>query len=466
MESFIHIGVILITLTATIHSLRPPSCTDASHTCEAPTRTHFTVLYAGITLVAVGIGGTRFTTATMGANQFNKPKDQDTFFNWYFFTMYVSAVAASIGIVYVQDNVGWGLGFALCAAANAVAVAIFVLGRRYYRRNVPKGSPFVGLARVVIASVRKRMEGLSTDGKDYYHGDRCSLGKLASMAPPSQSFSFFNHAALKTEGDTYSDEIIAKPWRLCTVEQVEDLKTIIRILPVWSTAIFISVPIGIQSSLTILQALSMDRHVGPHFSIPAASFLVFVILSTAIFLPLVDRIIFPLWRRIRGSYPTPLQRVGIGHILNILGMAMSAVVESRRLHVVKTHNLADHPSSRAPMSALWLVFPLALVGAGEAFHFPGGVAFYYQEFPASLRSTATAMTALIIAMGFYLSTAVVDLIRRVTRWLPDNINEARIDNVYWTMAVVGVVNFGYFLLCAKLYKYKNVRKEERISIST
>ncbi|KAL6011104.1 hypothetical protein ACLOJK_001548 [Asimina triloba] len=56
------------------------------------------------------------------------------------------------------------------------------------------------------------------------------------------------------------------------------------------------------------------------------------------------------------------------------------------------------------------------------------------------------MTALVIGIGFY-----VDSIRRVTRWLPDNINQARIDNVYWAMAVVWVVNFGYFLLCAKLY---------------
>lgn len=41
-------------------------------------------------------------------------------------------------------------------------------------------------------------------------------------------YGLFNCAALKTEGNTRSDGSIAKPWRLCTVQQVEGLKTLIR----------------------------------------------------------------------------------------------------------------------------------------------------------------------------------------------------------------------------------------------
>ncbi|XP_058110172.1 protein NRT1/ PTR FAMILY 2.7-like [Magnolia sinica] len=456
-SSFVSLlGMILLTLTATIHSLRPPLCTSGSQTCEPPSRTQVAILYSGITLVSIGLGGTRFTTATMGANQFNKPKDRNSFFNWFYFTLYVSFIAATTGIVYIQDNVGWGLGFGLCAASNAIGLAVFVVGRRYYHLNVPEGSPFMGLARVAIAAVRKRMEATSMDGKDYYHGHD-ELTKWPPTAPTT-TLSFFNCAALKTEGDTHLDGTIAKPWRLCTVQQVEDMKTLIRIFPLWSTAIFVSTPIGILSSLTILQVLSMDRHFGPHFSIPASSFLVFVLFATAISLSLIDRFLFPMWRKLTGRYPTPLQRIGVGHIFNITSMALAALLESRRLHVVKSHNLVHQPTAMVPMSAMWLVPALVLMGIGEAFHFPGGVALYYQEFPTSLRSTSTAMMAVIIGIGFYLSTAVVDLVRKVTNWLPDNINEGRIDNVYWMLAVVGVVNYGYYLLCAWLYKYQNVDK--------
>ena len=69
------------------------------------------------------------------------------------------------------------------------------------------------------------------------------------------------------------------------------------------------------------------------------------------------------------------------------------------------------------MLGLWLFPQLVLVGVGEAFHFPGQVSLYYQEFPTSLRSTSTAIISLLIAISFYLSTALIDLIRRTTTWI-------------------------------------------------
>lgn len=129
--------------------------------------------------------------------------------------------------------------------------------------------------------------------------------------------------------------------------------------------------------------------------------------------------------------------------------------------MVHSHHLEDHPSSVAPVSAMWLVVPQAIIGFGEAFHFPGAVALYYQEFPKPLKSTGTAMTTLVLGISYYLSTAIVGLIRRVTTWLPNNINQSRLDNVYWLLAVVGVLNFGYFFICSWLYKYQSIEEEEK-----
>ena len=136
-------------------------------------------------------------------------------------------------------------------------------------------------------------------------------------------------------------------------------------------------------------------------------------------------------------------------MFNVLSMAVSALVEARRLR--------NHRQD-GQMLALWLFPQLILVGIAEAFHFPGQVALYYQEFPVSLRSTATAMISLIVGISFYLSTALIDLFRRTTNWLPDNIDDGRVDNVYWVLAVIGVINFGYFIVCAMLYKFQNVGK--------
>ncbi|KAJ4979002.1 hypothetical protein NE237_009782 [Protea cynaroides] len=450
------LGLILLTLTATLHSLRPSEG-------ETPSRLPLGVLYSALTLASIGLGGMRFTIATMGADQLAKAKDQGVFFNWYFFTLYMASVVSFTAIVYVQDSIGWGLGFGLCVGTNAVGLAVFLAGKHYYRRMKPKGSPFISLARVLVATVRKwklvlMSSQIQSNQSSYYYA-KTKDSKLPSSAP-SSSFSFLNRAALQTEGDTRPDGSIAKPWRLCTVEQVEDVKTLFRLFPLWSSGIFLSTPVGVQISLTILQALTMDRHVGPHFQIPTGSFLIFSLLSTPITISFADRFLLSKWSKLTGRSPTPLQRIGLGHVFNIMSMASSALVESRRLHVVRSHHLEDQTSSTImPMSALWLAVPLAIVGVGEAFHFPGQVSLYYQEFPMPLRNTATAMISLLFAIGFYMSTAVINLVRKVTNWLPDNINQGRMDYVFWMLVVIGVANFGYYVVCAMLYKYQNVGLE-------
>ncbi|XVF46402.1 hypothetical protein PTKIN_Ptkin03bG0023900 [Pterospermum kingtungense] len=445
------LGMVVLTLTATLSRLRPQHCETGSNLCHGPSKLQFAVLYTGITLASIGLGVVRFTLATLGANQFDKPKDQAIFFNWFFFTFYAACVFSSLVIVYVQDSISWGLGFVICAAANFIGLLIFLLGNRFYRHDKPQGSPYTSLARVIVASLRKRNILLSSDGKDYYHGTNTT-----AAATPKRSFRFLNHAALKTEGDIQSDGSIAKPWRICTVQQVEDLKTLIRIFPIWSSTVFLTTPIAVQTNMTVLQALAMDRHLGPNFKIPAGSIVVVVLLSSAIFIAILDRFLFPTWKKLTGQTLTPLQRIGTGHVFNVLSMAISALVESKRLKIAHDHHLQNQQGAIVPMLCLWLFPQLVVVGIGEAFHFPGNVSLYYQEFPASMKSTATSMISIVVGIAFYVSTALVDLIRNVTGWLPDDINHGRLDNVYWTFVVLGLLNFGYFLVCAKLYKYQNV----------
>ncbi|GFZ20538.1 major facilitator superfamily protein [Actinidia rufa] len=442
------LGIVLLVLSATLDSLRPPPCDNGSNLCIPPSKLQFAVVYLGMTFATIGAAGTRFTLGTMGADQFNNPKHQGSFFNWFISTLYISSAISSTVIVYVEDNVSWGLGFGLCAVANVVGFAVFMFGSRFYHHVRPQGSPFTGLARVVVAAIRKRKILLSLKSEDDYH--RAHDGEATMVAStPTTTFKFLNRAALKTEGDIGPDGSITNLWKLCTLQQVEDLKTLIKLFPLWSTGIFLSTPLAIQSSLATLQALTMDRHLGPHFKIPPGSMLVFIMVSAPLTIILLDQFLYPAWQKITGRFPPPLQRIGIGHVLCVLSMAVSAVVEFRRLKTAQ-----DVSNSIVPMSVFWLVPQLALAGIGEAFHFPGNTALFYQEFPAALKSTATAMVAMFIGIAYYLSTALVGVVRRATGWLPNDINQGRMDHVYWVLFVVGVVNFGYYLVCAWLYKYQ------------
>ncbi|KAL1818943.1 hypothetical protein DCAR_0415174 [Daucus carota subsp. sativus] len=446
------LGITLLFLTSAVHSLRPPPCGfDESSSCQSPTKLQFTALYTGIILASLGIGGLRSTITTMGADQFSKPKDQGVYFNWYYVATYVVAVISSTAMVYIEDNISWKLGFGLSVAANLLGLVIFLLGSRFYYLAKPEQNPYKGIARVIVATFRKWKVPLSCKSEDYYYGHDAEVNTNELAAIPTKSFRFLNRAALKTDDQTNSK---ANPWKTCTVQQVEQLKNLIKIFPLWSSSIFLATPIGIQSSLAILQSLTMDRRIGPHFNIPAASILVFVLISTALFLIIWDRLLMPACQRLLNLSLTPLQRIGTGHVLTVISIGISALVEKKRLNIAKS----NRDLKVVPMSVLWLVPQLSVMGIGEAFHFPGQVDLYYQEFPVSLKSLSTAMIHLIIAIAFYLSTALIDLVRNATNWLPNNINNGRLDNVYWVLVVTGMVNSGYYMVCACLYKYQKAEQ--------
>ncbi|KAJ8563545.1 hypothetical protein K7X08_031997 [Anisodus acutangulus] len=461
ISSFISLlGVLLLTFTAAIDTLRPPKCFDGSNDCRNASTFHITILYAALALAYLGNGGTRFTIGSMGANQFNKPNHQAIFFNWYTFALYTSNVIGSTVLLYIEDNVSWVIGFAICVAFNIFGLLIFLLGQRFYRHiEAQQESPFMSLARVVVAAIRKHREPLSLGGEDYYHGMKQQ--DSATITNPSKFFRFLNHAALITEGEKKTDAVIAEPWKLCTVQQVEDLKILIKLFPIWTTGLLLYTPLVIQSSLAILQALNMDRHLGSNFKIPAGSVIVFTLISTCITITFTDRVLFPLLARCIRTSLTPLQRVGVGHVLTFVSMALSALVESKRIKMSKSHYLN---SSVVPMSVFWLSPQLAITGIGLAFHSPGYIGFYYQEFPGLLKSTSTAVVAVFVGAAFYLGNGVMDLVQRVTGWLPENIDNGRLDYVFWVICVLGALNFVYYLVCTSLYEYKNVDQELNDSV--
>nr|GEZ55566.1 protein NRT1/ PTR FAMILY 2.7-like [Tanacetum cinerariifolium] len=74
-------GMTLMTLTASLPSLRPSSCTNLSLPCESPSKLQYGILYMILGLTCIGFGGTRFTIATMGGDQFMDSNSIAIYFN-------------------------------------------------------------------------------------------------------------------------------------------------------------------------------------------------------------------------------------------------------------------------------------------------------------------------------------------------------------------------------------------------
>ncbi|KAL0674257.1 hypothetical protein Bca4012_002238 [Brassica carinata] len=431
------LGIFLLTIIASLDYLRPRPCETGSVLCQSPSKFQLGILYAALTLVATGTAGTRTTLLSVGANQYETPKDQGSFFNWYFLTASTGTIISATAIIYTQDNAGWKLGFGLCAAANLISFIIFISGKWLYKHDKPAGSPFTSLIRVLVSAIVKRKAVISSKEEVYYHEtERVYMCR------------FLNRAALKTEGE--SGDTINNMWRQFSVQEVEDFKSVLRILPLWLAIILVSIPSVIQTSLMVLQALVTDRALGPHFKVPAGSVQVIAVISLCIFIIINNWFIYPMYQQLTNKPLTPLQKMGIGQVFIILNLAISAVVEAKRLKTVDSEDL---------MSVLWLFLPLVIIGIGDAFQLPANAEFFYGAFPDSLRNTAISLTSLAIGISFYLSTALIDLIQRTTEWLPNDINHGRVDNVYWVLVIGVVLNLGYFLVCSWFYSYKTLKDE-------
>ncbi|KAH9295086.1 hypothetical protein KI387_038674, partial [Taxus chinensis] len=391
------LALVLLTLTAIISSLRPPECSpqlQAAGSCHGPSTAQYGVLYFYLALIIVASGGINFNSSAFGADQFDKTsaegmKKIHTFFNWYYFGLYSSFIIAATVIVYIQTNVSWAWGFGICAVLTGISAAFFFGGTKFYVRNRPEGSPFTGLAQVVVACVRKWHLQLPSKADDYYHAQIMESERLSL----TQQLRFLNKAAIKTSQEFVSDgQLNPNPWKLCSVEQVEELKSILKTLPILSTAIIPSIMASQQITFSVLQALTMDRHLGRHFQIPAASFIVFSILSSAIMLPIYDRVIVPSLAR-KGLKITYLQRIGIGMILYCVGLAVAAMVESKRLNAEKSGAMV------LQMSALWLIPQNVIMGLADPFQSVGWIDFFYNQFPEAVRSTAVSIVSIAAAMG-------------------------------------------------------------------
>lgn len=262
--------------------------------------------------------------------------------------------------------------------------------------------------------------------------------------------------------ETQTDQIkgLTNPWRLCSVTQVEELKAIIRLLPVWASGIVFATVYSQMSTMFVLQGNTMDPHMGRHFKIPAASLSVFDTLSVIFWAPLYDQIIVPYARRLTGNERgfTQLQRMGIGLVISIFSMVTAGILEIVRLNMIRKNSYYD--LTYIPMSIFWQVPQYFLIGCAEVFTFIGQLEFFYDQAPDAMRSLCSALSLTTVALGNYLSTLLVTIVTKITTkngklgWIPDNLNRGHLDYFYWLLAILSLLNFLVYLWIAKWYTYK------------
>ncbi|CAN6567127.1 unnamed protein product [Malus baccata var. baccata] len=455
------LGMVLLTLSVSV----------------IPSQSRRTMFFVALYILSVAQGGQKPCVQTFAADQFdeNTPEEikvKSSFFNWWYLGLVFGATSATLGVVYLQDNVGWGLGFGILAGVLVLSLVSFLVGTKRYRKQRPPGSPFTTVAQVLVAAARKWhvIETLNCEG--VYYGDEKGEAMLQRQSQPlvlarTNQLRCLDKAMIIDEQDASTKT--RNPWRLCSLNQVEEVKLVLRLIPIWLSCLMFGVIQAQLHTFFTKQSSTTIRSIGPHFQVPAASLQGLVGIAILIAVPIYDRVFVPVARKHTGhpSGITVLQRIGIGLVLSILLMVVSALVEAKRLNIAKDYNLIDKPKAIIPMRVWWLLPQYLILGLADAFTTVGLQELFYDQMPEQMRSMGAAASMSVVGVGSFTSNWIISAVELITsrngnKWLGDNINRAHLDYFYWVLAVLSTLNFCVYGVIASAFVYKKVEREDKV----
>ena len=132
-------------------------------------------------------------------------------------------------------------------------------------------------------------------------------------------------------------------------------------------------------------------------------------------------------------------------------MAAAALVEKRRLLVVEA---SRGTVTTLPISTFFLLPQFILVGIGEAFMLSGEFDFFTNNAPNGMKAISTGLYLTTTLFGMFFSTILVTILINYSgrsgghNWLRPSINDGGLDYFYWLLALLTLINLGFYLVCA------------------
>ncbi|XP_057479862.1 protein NRT1/ PTR FAMILY 4.6-like [Actinidia eriantha] len=464
-------GLLILTLQAHTSSLKPLICTSTNRNipCEHVTGDKAALLFLGLYLVALGVGGIKGSLPPHGAEQFdeNTPKgrkQRSTFFNYYVFSLSCGALIAVTFVVWIEDNKGWQWGFGISTATILISIPIFLLGSTIYRTKLPAGSPMTTILKVLAAAIYNTCISRNSSNAvvSMNRSPSCTTDTSVSEGHTKENAQI----QTATQGLEFLDRALIRnpvhPLLACTATHVKEVKIVLKILPIFMSTIMLNCCLAQLSTFSVQQAATMNTKIGS-LRVPPASLPVFPVLFMMVLAPFYNHIIIPFSRKVTKTEMgiTHLQRIGTGLVLSIIAMAAAALVEIKRKRVATQSGLVN-TTEPLPITFLWIALQYLFLGSADLFTLAGMMEFFFTEAPFSMRSLATALSWASLAMGYYLSSVLVSLINSITGtfrhapWLfGSNLNHYHLERFYWLMCVLSGLNFLNYLLWARRYKYRS-----------
>lgn len=452
------VGLVLLSLSTHLFLLKPAGCGDVNLMCEKPSFPKIVLFYISLYTIALGYGGYQPSIITFGADQFDEQDSIEglskvAYFSWFYLALDLGCLFPNTILAYFEDTGNWLLGFWMATGSAALALIICLAGTPCYRHFRPGGNPIPRFAQVFGAAIRKWNVRAPSQGDQLYElpSKESAMGDSKKILH-SDEFRFLDKAATLTEDEKISDAP-HNPWRLCSVSQVEEVKCILRMLPIWLCTIIYSAVFTQMSSLFVEQGAAMRTNISG-FHIPPAGMSMFTILCIAVCIVIYMKVLVPCAIKFTGNPNgfTEFHRMGVGLILAVFSMVSAGVVEVYRLRIV------DKSHGQNTLGILWQTPQYALIGASEAFMYVGQLEFFNGQAPEGLRSFGSALWMTSIAMGNYVSSLIVTIVMDITGgknkpgWIPEDLNRGHMNRFCFLLAFLTAVDFIAYVICARRYR--------------
>jgi peptide/histidine transporter 3/4 len=234
----------------------------------------------------------------------------------------------------------------------------------------------------------------------------------------------------------------------------------------WMIFIICGVVSSIGDTYFLDQASNLDGKVGK-VEFPTLTLLVIQGITESMFATFTKK----LTKKVSGKYVAPIGMI-IAMLFSVLCCITAAKVETMRLDVIKSHGLVDKPKEKIPFSMFWLVPQFFFLGAldGISHNLLGdndGISgfsiacFFNDKVPVSVSSYLQIFSNSVFGFGMFGAVVSVYIVGKVSdrgrklSWFQKTLNKSRLDNYYWTLAVLSSINLVLSILVAIWYRYQH-----------
>ncbi|KAL8516931.1 hypothetical protein ACS0TY_015253 [Phlomoides rotata] len=434
------VGLGLLTMST------PPVLAHAMGTCreykpECIGEGQRILFYIALPLIGFGMSGHAVSWTVFMNQQISEEDDESRTFWKFSGSILVTIIfnsIASFALPYVKP---WSLRFGIPAICNLVAALLFFSGSCSYTYIRPAGIPLTAYIRVFVAAVSNLFYTTPEDAKELYEIQDYRFYKV----PHTRSLRFLDKAAIVKPTEPLEEQE-KNLWRLCTVTEVEETKTIIHMIPVWMTFIICGVVRAIGITFFIEQLDNLNHKV----------ILLIFQQAQCQSVKLYDKFANYLSKSVSRNFLLSFGII-VSMILAILCCITAAIVEDRRLGVVKKHGLVGKQDERVAMSMFWLLPQFILLGAFNGIFSFSATCFFIDQSPQSTQTYLPFFTNVVLGVGVLCSVLSVFVVGKVsesgggTNRFQHDLNASRVDKYYWTLACLMTIDLVIFIVVAMFY---------------